>query len=120
MVQVAEIVVGRMCLTLCLLGMALAPWNVLAAGKIRTDEEEAKRRETGESEKKVIQVKKEDVPLDAVVADGGILAASEGGEDGEYESRSDVIVRARRIAVDGRVVIERQRITRVLETWTMA
>ncbi|KJA21488.1 hypothetical protein HYPSUDRAFT_41868 [Hypholoma sublateritium FD-334 SS-4] len=29
-------------------GMALAPWNVLAAGKIRTDEEEEKRRQTGE------------------------------------------------------------------------
>ncbi|KAF7790639.1 hypothetical protein EIP86_001595 [Pleurotus ostreatoroseus] len=29
-------------------GMALAPWNVLAAGKIRTDAEEQKRRETGE------------------------------------------------------------------------
>ena len=30
-------------------GMALAPWNVLAAGKIRTDEEEEKRRQTGEN-----------------------------------------------------------------------
>ena len=29
-------------------GMALAPWAVLAAGKIRTDAEEQKRRETGE------------------------------------------------------------------------
>ncbi|KAI0632845.1 aryl-alcohol dehydrogenase [Trametes polyzona] len=29
-------------------GMALAPWNVLAAGKIRTDAEEQRRRETGE------------------------------------------------------------------------
>ena len=28
--------------------MALAPWNVLARGKIRTDEEEEKRRQTGE------------------------------------------------------------------------
>ncbi len=28
--------------------MAFAPWNVLAAGKIRTDAEEQKRRETGE------------------------------------------------------------------------
>ena len=31
------------------LGMALAPWNVLAGGKIRTDEEEEKRRQTGEN-----------------------------------------------------------------------
>ncbi|KAF8998538.1 Aldo/keto reductase [Cyathus striatus] len=29
-------------------GMALAPWNVLAAGKIRTDAEEERRRKTGE------------------------------------------------------------------------
>ena len=28
--------------------MALAPWNVLGGGKIRTDEEEAKRKESGE------------------------------------------------------------------------
>ncbi|ETW79616.1 hypothetical protein HETIRDRAFT_410366 [Heterobasidion irregulare TC 32-1] len=30
-------------------GLALAPWDVLAAGKIRTDAEEAVRRETGEN-----------------------------------------------------------------------
>ncbi|EGN98123.1 hypothetical protein SERLA73DRAFT_182990 [Serpula lacrymans var. lacrymans S7.3] len=29
-------------------GLALAPWNVLAAGKLRTDEEEERRRQTGE------------------------------------------------------------------------
>ena len=29
-------------------GMALAPWNVLASGKIRSDEQERQRRETGE------------------------------------------------------------------------
>ena len=29
-------------------GMALAPWNVLASGKIRSDEQEQQRRETGE------------------------------------------------------------------------
>jgi hypothetical protein len=28
--------------------MALAPWNILASGKFRTDEEEQRRRETGE------------------------------------------------------------------------
>ena len=28
--------------------MAIAPWNVLAAGKIRTDAEEERRRQTGE------------------------------------------------------------------------
>ena len=30
------------------LGMALAPWNVLAGGKFRTDAEEEKREATGE------------------------------------------------------------------------
>lgn len=30
-------------------GLALAPWNVLAAGKIRTDAEEERRRQTGEN-----------------------------------------------------------------------
>ncbi|KAG1885079.1 NADP-dependent oxidoreductase domain-containing protein [Suillus subluteus] len=29
-------------------GLALAPWNVLAGGKLRTDEEEERRRQTGE------------------------------------------------------------------------
>ncbi|KAF9530345.1 Aldo/keto reductase [Crepidotus variabilis] len=29
-------------------GMALTPWNILAEGKIRTDEEEEQRRQTGE------------------------------------------------------------------------
>jgi aryl-alcohol dehydrogenase-like predicted oxidoreductase len=29
-------------------GLALAPWDVLASGKIRSDAEEARRRETGE------------------------------------------------------------------------
>lgn len=78
------------------------------------------RREPGESEKKVVQVKREDVPMGELVADGTTLVASEGGEEGEYESKSEVIVRARRVDVDGRVVIERQRITRLVETWTLA
>lgn len=29
-------------------GLALAPWNVVAGGKFRTDEEEERRRQTGE------------------------------------------------------------------------
>ncbi len=29
-------------------GLALAPWDVLRGGKIRSDAEEARRRETGE------------------------------------------------------------------------
>lgn len=34
-------------------GMAIAPWNVLAAGKIRTDAEEERRRQSGEHGRKV-------------------------------------------------------------------
>jgi aryl-alcohol dehydrogenase-like predicted oxidoreductase len=30
-------------------GLALAPWDVLAGGKFRTDEEEERRRQTGEN-----------------------------------------------------------------------
>ncbi|KAI0789616.1 Aldo/keto reductase [Abortiporus biennis] len=37
-------------------GMALAPWNVLAGGKIRTDAEEQKRRETGEKGSTPVEV----------------------------------------------------------------
>ncbi|KAI0768992.1 aryl-alcohol dehydrogenase [Trametes elegans] len=57
-------------------GMALAPWGVLAGGKIRTDEEEERRRQTGENgrttmdtkwerteqEKRVVEVLKEVAP----------------------------------------------------------
>ncbi|PPQ78310.1 hypothetical protein CVT25_011681 [Psilocybe cyanescens] len=35
-------------------GLALAPWNVLAGGKIRTDEEEEKRRQTGENGRTIL------------------------------------------------------------------
>ncbi|KAG1772398.1 NADP-dependent oxidoreductase domain-containing protein [Suillus occidentalis] len=34
--------------------MTLAPWNVLAGGKFRTDEEEQKRRETGEKGREML------------------------------------------------------------------
>ena len=36
-----------------LAGMALAPWNVLASGKFRTDAEEEQRRATGEDGRKL-------------------------------------------------------------------
>ncbi|OAX35876.1 Aldo/keto reductase [Rhizopogon vinicolor AM-OR11-026] len=35
-------------------GLALAPWNVLAGGKLRTDEEEQRRRETGEKGRMIL------------------------------------------------------------------
>lgn len=36
------------------LGLALAPWNVLAAGKLRTDEEEQQREQSGEKGRTII------------------------------------------------------------------
>lgn len=36
--------------------MALAPWDVLGAGKIRSDAEEQRRRETGEKGKLKMKV----------------------------------------------------------------
>ncbi|KAL0958510.1 hypothetical protein HGRIS_000652 [Hohenbuehelia grisea] len=35
-------------------GMAIAPWNVLAAGKFRSDEEEERRRKTGEKGRELV------------------------------------------------------------------
>ncbi|KAH9478335.1 Aryl-alcohol dehydrogenase [NADP(+)] [Psilocybe cubensis] len=35
-------------------GMALAPWNVLAGGRIRSDEEEEQRRQTGEKGRTIL------------------------------------------------------------------
>ncbi len=40
--------IANFCLRLRLIGLALAPWNVLGGGKIRSDAEEQKRRESGE------------------------------------------------------------------------
>jgi len=80
-----------------------------------------------EGEKRVVKVvKSEDVPmgelvkLEASESDAESMLALAGGTEGEYETKSETIVRARRLAVDGRVVIERQRITRCLETWTLS
>lgn len=36
------------------IGLALAPWNVLAGGKFRTDAEEERRRQTGENGRMLI------------------------------------------------------------------
>jgi len=37
-------------------GMALAPWNVLAGGKLRTDAEEKRRKESGEGGRDIFGV----------------------------------------------------------------
>ena len=43
-------------------GMALAPWNVLAGGKIRTDAEEQKRKQTGEKGRQILSTEWERMP----------------------------------------------------------
>jgi len=44
--------------------MALAPWNVLAAGKLRTDAEEERRRQTGEKGRTLFTSNWERTPLE--------------------------------------------------------
>ena len=46
------------------IGMALAPWNVLAAGKLRTDAEEEHRRQTGEKGRTSLTPDWERTPLE--------------------------------------------------------
>ncbi|KIK81130.1 hypothetical protein PAXRUDRAFT_202238 [Paxillus rubicundulus Ve08.2h10] len=45
-------------------GMALAPWNVLASGKLRTDAEEERRRQTGEKGRTVLDPSWERTPAE--------------------------------------------------------
>jgi aryl-alcohol dehydrogenase-like predicted oxidoreductase len=68
-----------------LLGMALAPWNVLAGGKLRTDEEEARREESGEKGRSVFsdwrrnaQEKEMSLALETVAKDVGAKSITSG------------------------------------------
>lgn len=92
--------------------------NALQFRNFRPKAWDAEKRESGKGEKKVVQVKREEVSMGEVVQDANALAAEGGGVEGGYESRSEVIVRARQVAVDGRLVIERQEVSRVTEMWT--
>ncbi|OCH91289.1 Aldo/keto reductase [Obba rivulosa] len=49
-------------------GMALAPWNVLGGGKIRTDAEEEKRRQTGEKGRAILSSNWERTPEERKVS----------------------------------------------------
>jgi aryl-alcohol dehydrogenase-like predicted oxidoreductase len=68
-------------------GMALAPWNVLAGGKLRTDAEEAKRAESGENGRSVWgldwrrneQEKKMSAALEKVAKEVGAKNVTSGG-----------------------------------------
>ncbi|CCM02039.1 uncharacterized protein FIBRA_04115 [Fibroporia radiculosa] len=60
-------------------GMALAPWNVLHAGKIRTDAEEERRRQTGEKGRTVFNPEWERTPEERKVCLALEKVASEVG-----------------------------------------
>jgi aryl-alcohol dehydrogenase-like predicted oxidoreductase len=70
-------------------GMALAPWNVLAAGKLRSDAEEARREKSGENGrdlningdkgwKRTEQEKKMSNALDKVAKEVGVESVTAG------------------------------------------
>ena len=61
-------------------GFALAPYDVLGGGKIRSDAEEARRRETGEKGRTVVGPNWERTEED-------IRADRKGGRGGEYHYR---------------------------------
>ncbi|KAK0457542.1 Aldo/keto reductase [Desarmillaria tabescens] len=63
-------------------GMALAPWDVLAAGRFRTDEEEQKRRETGEKGRTISRPDWERSELEVKVSKALEVVASEVGAQG--------------------------------------
>ncbi|KAG6377095.1 NADP-dependent oxidoreductase domain-containing protein [Boletus reticuloceps] len=48
----------------CVEGMALAPWNVLASGRLRTDAEEERRRQTGQKGRTFLTSEWERIPLE--------------------------------------------------------
>ena len=50
-------------------GLALAPWGVLAAGKIRTNAEEARRKESGEKGRMILSPDWERTPEQKKVCD---------------------------------------------------
>jgi len=49
-------------------GMAIAPWGVIGQGKIRTDEEEKRRGESGEKGRTVLDPNWERSPLEVKVS----------------------------------------------------
>ena len=50
-------------------GLALAPWGVLGGGKIRTNAEEARRRESGEKGRTILNPNWERTPEEKKVCD---------------------------------------------------
>jgi aryl-alcohol dehydrogenase-like predicted oxidoreductase len=68
-------------------GLALAPWAVLGAGKIRSDAEEARRRETGEKGRAVLtpnwerteEERKVCLVLEQIASEVGVESITSGG-----------------------------------------
>ena len=68
-------------------GLALAPWDVLGGGKIRSDAEEARRRETGEKGRTTIapnwerteEERKVCLILEGVAKEVGVESVTSGG-----------------------------------------
>jgi len=50
-------------------GLALAPWGVLGSGKIRTNAEEARRKESGEKGRTILNPNWERTPEEKKVCD---------------------------------------------------
>ena len=68
-------------------GLALAPWGVLGSGKIRSDAEEARRRETGEKGRMILgpdwerteEERKVCLVLEQVASEVGVEDITSGG-----------------------------------------
>ena len=62
-------------------GLALAPWGVLGGGKIRTNAEEARRRESGEKGRTLMTPNWERTPAEKKVCDALEEIAKEVGTE---------------------------------------
>jgi aryl-alcohol dehydrogenase-like predicted oxidoreductase len=71
-------------------GLALVPWGILAGGKIRTDAEEARRRESGEDGRTVFRSNwernEEERKMSLVLEEVGKEVGVEGVTAGEHFS----------------------------------
>ena len=63
-------------------GLALAPWGVLGSGKIRTNAEEARRKESGEKGRTILNPNWERTPEEKKVCDALEDIAKEIGAKG--------------------------------------
>jgi aryl-alcohol dehydrogenase-like predicted oxidoreductase len=69
-------------------GLALAPWGVLGSGKIRTNAEEARRKESGEKRRMTFSPSWERTPAEKKVCDALEEIAKEVGTESITARRS--------------------------------